>query len=368
MNVMIAANYSAPKSGNFIPSLIALGRLLVCQGWSVVYVMPDHRDWEKWIREEGFEIVITGRQALESENQFETLKTLLDKYRIDILHLHFGIFHHAVLRNRRAIKDVKIIIHDHMGYSVQSDIRKQRLKLAFHSLEYAIKDISLIAVQKKKLENYIFLRNKWYIANGLSMERYIEHSMTREECRETFDIKPSDKVCLLLGWDMKLKGLDVALKAIKKCREKDTDIVLGVIGIGHGSPTDSAKKFIEREAPDIEPSEPWIKYLDSYEDIFAVYRAVDVYLMASRKEGFPYSLLESISQDTPTVISDIQENQFARKYSNAFYYPVEDVDACAEAIIEALQKGRVKTNSSEFLKKYRIDMWCKKVLKVYEMV
>ena len=368
MNVMIAADYSPPKSGNFIPSVIALGRAIVRRGWSVVYVLPENRDWTNWLREEGFEVVVTGKNALNSKNQINVLNSLVDKYKIDLLHLHFGMFHHAVTHNRKAIKKVKVIIHDHMGLTVQPSKWKQEILLMAHSLDYALKNINLICVQKKKTKSYIFLRNKWYVPNGLSMERYIKYSMTREECRETFGVKPTDKVCLLLGWDMKRKGLDIALKAIKKCRENNPDIVLALIGVGQGSPSEQLKEFMKLETPDIEPDEAWIKYLNSYEDIFAVYRAVDVYLMASRNEGLPYSLLEAISQDTPTVISNIQENGFAKEYNNGYYYPVEDVDACSEAISKALKTGRIKTNSSEFLKKYGVDQWCRKVLKVYDLV
>ena len=368
MNVMIAATYSAPKSGNFIPSVIALGRLITRNGGTAVYVVPEERDWADWIRNEGFNIVVTGKQALNPDNQIMLLKQLIENYKINLIHLHFGMFCHAATHHTKELKDVKIIIHDHMGFSPHSNMLKQRLTLIAHSLDYALKGISLIAVQKKKTESYMFLRRKWYIPNGLSMERNIDYSMTREECRETLGVKPSDKVCLLLGWDMKRKGFDIALKAIRKCRKNDSNIVLGLIGVGQGTPTDHTREFMARETPDIDPEEPWIKYFNNYEDIFAVYRAIDVYLMASRNEGLPYSVLEAISQNTPIVISDIQENRFAKSYSNSYYYPVEDDDACAEAIMKAMKTGFIETNSAEFLKKYGVDEWCHKILKVYDIV
>ena len=368
MNVMIAATYSAPKSGNFIPSVIALGRLITRNGGTAVYVVPEERDWADWIRKEGFDIVITGKQTMKSDNQIELLKQLIEKYQIDIIHLHFGMFHHVATHHTKELKDVKIIIHDHMGFSPHSNMLKQRLLLIVHSLEYVLKGISLIAVQKKKAESYLLLRKKWYIPNGLSLERNIDYSMTREECRETLGVKPSDKVCLLLGWDMKRKGFDIALKAIKKCRKMDSDIVLGLIGLGQGAPDNNTREFMARETPDIDPDEPWIKYFNNYEDIFAVYRAVEVYLMASRNEGLPYSVLEAISQDTPIVVSDIHENRFAKSYSNSYYYPVEEIDACAEAIMKAMKTGFIETNSAEFLKKYGVDEWCQRILEVYDIV
>lgn len=40
MNIMIAAGYAAPKSGNFIASILALGRRLRESGDRVVFVFP----------------------------------------------------------------------------------------------------------------------------------------------------------------------------------------------------------------------------------------------------------------------------------------------------------------------------------------
>ena len=165
---------------------------------------------------------------------------------------------------------------------------------------------------------------------------------------------------------MKRKGLDIALKAVQKCRQTVPDICFGLIGVGT-SPSELCKKFIKEETG-ISPEEQWIHYFDSYEDIFAVYRAVDVYLMASRHEGHPYALLEAISQDTPVVVSDIPSTKWASQYHNSFFYPTEDVDACAKAIMEALASGRRKTNAAEIVERYGIDQWCDKIIDIYHSI
>ncbi len=191
--------------------------------------------------------------------------------------------------------------------------------------------------------------------------------MTRTECRESLRVKDTDKVCLLLGWDLKRKGLDIVMKAVNKCRESDPNIILGVIGAGRGKPADYAETFIRRET-EFSPNEPWIRYFNDYEDMFAVHRAIDVYISASRKEAFSYGLLGSISQDTPIVVSDVPGTKWSAEYSNSYFYPVEDYKACAEAIMKALKTGRVKTNSAEMIEEYGIDQWCDKVLEVYSTV
>ncbi|MDM8247281.1 glycosyltransferase family 4 protein [Lacrimispora saccharolytica] len=368
MNVMIAADYAAPKSGNFVASMIALGKKLKINGDYVLFVFPTEKEWISWFRKEGLTVRIVNRACdrEREQHQLEALIELVSEYQIDLIHSHFGMFHHELVYNRCTFKNVKIILHDHMDFSLKPHIAIQYIRTAIYSFIYSLKDINVISVMEEKNKAYIFLKNKCFLPNGLSLERHIEYSMTREECRNKLGLGRQDKCVFMLGWDLKRKGLDIALKAVQKCRENDSNICFGIIGVGT-VPTNNVKKFIERETG-IDSAEPWIHFFDSYEDMFAVHRAVDVYLSASRKEAFSYGLLESISQNTPVVVSDISGTRWAEMYNNCFFYPVEDMDACADAILKALSSGRKDTNSSEIVARYGIDQWCDKVIEIYSTV
>lgn len=369
MNVMIAANYVAPKSGNFIASILALGRRLRESGDQVVFVFPEEREWICWLREEKFAVEvlskISNKGAMKAD-QLQVLLKLIDKYQINLIHSHFGLFHHTLIFHRNKLANIKIIIHDHMGFGLSPNMLIQYFNLAAYSLLYQMENINVIAVMEKKKNAYLLLRNKWFVPNGLSLERYIHQSMNQKECRKELGLKQSDKCVFLLGWDLKRKGLDIALKAVQKCRETDENICFGMIGVG-AEPTNYVKEFIQRETG-IDPSEPWIHFFDSWEDMFAVYRAIDVYLMASRHEGFPYALLEAISQSAPVVVSDISSTKWASSYDNSYFYPTENVDACANAILKAVSNGRKENNSAEIVTRYGINQWCDKVLEIYHTV
>lgn len=327
------------------------------------------REWIRWFREEKFNVEIlnkSSKEGVSEDNQLHMLLKLIKKYQINLIHSHFGLFHHVLVFHRKKLGNLKIIIHDHMDFELFPNMIIQYFNLAVYSFLYQMKNINVIAVMEKKKNAYIFMKNKRFVPNGLSMERYIDRSMNREECRKELELKNSDKCVLLLGWDLKRKGLDIALKAIQKCRETGDNICLGIIGVGP-NPTDAVREFITRETG-IDPNESWIRFFDSYEDMFAVHRAVDVYLSASRKEAFSYGLLESISQDTPVVVSNISGTRWAEMYSNCFFYSVEDVNACADAIVKALSSGRKETNSAEIVARYGIAQWCDKVIKIYRTI
>lgn len=367
MRVMLAADYSAPQSGNFISSLIALGRAIKARGDEIVFVFPYDRSWVKWMIDLGFQVVITGEEGLKADLQTDTLVQLSEEYRIDLLHLHFGMFHYAIAHNRSAFKNVKIIIHDHMDFNLGAGISKQFAMCAIKSLIYRKNKISIISVMERKTKSYIFLKDKWYVPNGLSFERNIDRSMSRLETRTLLKLSEKDRIVLLLGWDFKRKGFDIALKAVEKCRKIDPYICLGVIGAGQGRPSESAKLFIKNET-DIDPNEPWIHYFNNYEDMFAIHRAVDAYISTSRFEAFSYGLLEAISQNTPVVVSNIPGTRWAKEYNNSYFYPTEDVESCACSIIEALRCGRKQTNSEKVIQQYSIEIWCNSILEIYKTV
>ncbi len=366
MNILIAADYSAPQSGNFIASLVALSRMIRERGNMVIFVFPKWKNWVLWIENEGFQVVCLDIEYNESKSELQVLQSLIQKYEIDLIHCHFGLFHHSIVFNRKELGRVKVVLHDHMDFSVEPNIVRQYFSSVLRSVLYRIKGISVVSVMKRKNSSYWFLKKKWYVPNGLTLERNVEKSISREECRKQLAIKPDEKVVLLLGWDLKRKGLDIALQAIKKCRETNATICLGIIGIG-SEPGELTKQFIESETG-IDYQEKWIKYFESQEDMFAVHRAIDAYISASRREAFSYGLLEAISQNTPVIVSDIAGTKWASEYTNSFFYPTESVDECSKAILKALECGRCKSNSQEIVDKYGIDRWINEIIKIYDAI
>lgn len=77
MNVLITANYAAPKSGNFIASLIALGRRLRKDGNSVYFVFPKQTDWVNWFEREGFTTEIYDFESRPIDEQFAKVTELV---------------------------------------------------------------------------------------------------------------------------------------------------------------------------------------------------------------------------------------------------------------------------------------------------
>ena len=97
MNILIAADYATPASGNFIASVFELGKALEKDNHKLFFIFPESPNtlsdssWVHWLENEGFKVYLTNHKNDEAALTF--LQEIIDKNNIDILHLHFGMFH-----------------------------------------------------------------------------------------------------------------------------------------------------------------------------------------------------------------------------------------------------------------------------------
>lgn len=371
MNVLISADYGARTSGNFIASLIEMGKHLRNNGDNVVYVFPSPFDdsdypWLSWFDRLGFETILINYFDASPRDIATQLADIVSKYNIDLIHTHFSMFRNILIKKRSAFKGVGIIFHDHMDFNVYQKDIIQKVKFAILSFVYRLLNINVITVMGFKKDTYLFLKNRcWHIPNGVSFERNVEVSETRESCRKRLGIKDNEVFCLVLGWDTTRKGIDIAMKSVVKYQQdKNRPFILGVVGFS-ADPSEEQIHTLS-DLSGVDASDLHIKYLDNCEDMFAYHKASDVYLSSSRKEAFSYGLLEAISREKPIVISDISGTSWAQEYTNCFVYPVEDAEACAKALYRAYTESESKTNSEDLLEKYDIHKWCEKVYAIYQ--
>ena len=372
MNVLILADYRTPKSGNFAASILELGNAMREQGNIVVYMFPKKNNgtysWIKWIENEKFNVILFDETQSEEEKLCQ-IKAIVQKFRIDIIHSHFGYLHRLLLiRHKQINKQVKLVFHDHMDFSEVINIRKQKISLMKRAFLYRIFDAYVISVMEKKDHAYWLAgkRRHWYIPNGLSLRRAEQDMRTSEELRLEIGVNLGEKLALFLGWNMHGKGLDIAVKGIKKYRQKYPNLKLGVIGVGHGEPYKSTVVFLKEAG--CNPYEDWILYLNNYEDIFALNKAVDIYISASRAEAFSYGVLEAISQNKPVVVSDIEGTSWSWEYNKCVPFKNEDADDCAAALEQALIMGDRDSNYQQIIDKYSNTVWCEKLINIYQEI
>ena len=370
-NILIMADYQAPMSGNFLASQLELGIRVRQLGYNVVYVFPDNHKggytWEKWLKDNGFNVYLIDCTKNDDEKLLQ-IKNITSSHGIGIIHSQFGFLTQLLRKRHNEIGNVKVIFHDRMDFSETQSQIKQHVKTMAKALMYRLNGVYNISVMKKK-DNYYWpmgVDNHWYVPNGLSLIRAEVDELGREDRRKEIGIKEGEKLFLFLGWDLNRKGLDIAVKGIERCRQKNFPVKLGVIGAGIGKPNERAVDFLTSKG--IDPNTEAIIYMHNYEDVFALNRAADGYLSSSRSEAFSNGILEAISQKSPVVVSNITGTSWAWEYDNCHVYDVENPDDCAVAIEKALAKGRQSDNYQDILAKYSINVWCMRIIDIYKKV
>ena len=367
-SILLAAEYRTPRSGNFIASLLDLAETLRESERNTVFLFPARKEgypWADWLRAKGFSVFFLADEKT-AEEKLAFVKNLVERYSVGVIHLHFGYLENLLLPVHNSL-GTELVIHDHFDFVTTRGQLRQRLSTMRKALQYRKYNAYCVSVMEKKDRWYWLLghKNHSFITNGLSLRRAEQDSLSVEERRKEIGLREGEKLVLFLGWDMIRKGLDIAIKAVELFRKSDPSLKIGVIGVGSdGKPSERAERFLRERG--IDPFSDAILYMHSYEDIFALNRAVDCFISSSRAEAFSYGILEAISQNTPVVVSDIKGTSWCWDYTNCHVYAVEDPADCAKALKKALEQGRAVSNSRSFTERYSNRIWSSRIIEVYD--
>lgn len=369
MNILIGASYQSPYAGNFIASLLELATREREKGNNTVFLFPlrkeGDRPWVNWLRSFGYRVEMLD-VTLSEEQQLARLKEFTDAYKISLFYFHFGFLHKIILRNRKTFKDIKVIFHDHMGFSAEASPRKQIIRSVLRSGYYKINQIGVVFILKEKYKAYRLLgKDRWLVPNGISFHRLSRSDLPRSAVRQALSIPQDAQLFLILAWDMKMKGADIAIRAAVEARKKAPQIELAIV-IQNNRPAENDLFFLHKATGlDVE-KEKWIHFIPSTEDVFSYYLMADGFISASRTESFSYGVLEAISQNRPVIMSSIPGTKWAESYTRTAVYPVEDPFSCAEAMLQLNRLSSTSTNSDTIINKYSIDKWCTAIMSILD--
>ena len=76
--------------------------------------------------------------------------------------------------------------------------------------------------------------------------------------------------------------------------------------------------------------------------------------------------MESISQNVPVVISDIEGTSWARRYNKCIQFHLEDFEECSKAILKLIPCRFSESNYKSIVEEYSIDKWCTRIFEIYK--
>jgi glycosyltransferase involved in cell wall biosynthesis len=297
--VIHLADFSAPYSGNFIASLLALGTLLKKTGLRQVLIFPDRARNRPWLTE------------LHKNN-----------VPLHLLSMNTSIFKRAREIARIASKEKAVILHTH-----------------FTSFDVSVWLAGIFMSLKKKKPCAV-----WHMHSNFPIKQ---------------DIKRKLKDMLKL----RFMGRSVAAIAVSEELKQSyatrgfagkTHVVLNAIDVLKATRASKSKVELRRELK------------------IPFYNAADIFISASRWEGWPYSVGEAMANGLPVISSNIPSLHWAHPAQGLIFFKSCDTEALGSAIKKVIswspQKVHTLTLSNRELinTKFFVKTWANNIYNIYE--
>ncbi|MGH8984003.1 MAG: glycosyltransferase family 4 protein [Acidimicrobiia bacterium] len=236
------------------------------------------------------------------------LRAVFNELRPDIVHTHNpkpGIYGRLAARSTRVPGIVNTV---HGLYALPSDAWHKR------TLVYGLERVAAACSHAELVQNPEDLdvlarvgvpRGKLtLLGNGVDLSRF-DRALADEtrvaELRCELGAGPDDVVCGVVGRLVWEKGYREVFDAAATLRAHEPRVVVVVVG-----PGDPDKDDAVTEADIEEARAGGVRFLGFRDDVHDLYAAMDVYVLASHREGLPRSAMEATAMGVPVVATDVR--------------------------------------------------------------
>lgn len=179
------------------------------------------------------------------------------------------------------------------------------------------------------------------LGNGIDLDRFrVPSPASRAEARVRFGFRPDEVVVGAVGRLVWEKGLREILELARLLRSSHPQVVVVVAG-----PLDPDKgDGLSADALSLATAETGIRFVGEVRDIEQFYAALDCYVLASYREGFPRSAMEAAACGLPLVVTDIRGcRQVVDQGRNGLLVAVRDPAALADAVARLVDDAELRT-------------------------
>jgi glycosyltransferase involved in cell wall biosynthesis len=173
------------------------------------------------------------------------------------------------------------------------------------------------------------------LGNGIDLERFDPRQLSAARVgalRAEIGAGPGDVVCGAVGRLVWEKGYAELFAAAAALRARFPELRVIVIG-----PDDPAKADAVPTADLDRARASGVTFLGLRRDVVDLYGAMDIYVLASHREGFPRSAMEAAAMGLPVVATDIRGcRQVVDQGVNGLLVPPRDPPALSGALAELI--------------------------------
>lgn len=169
------------------------------------------------------------------------------------------------------------------------------------------------------------------LGNGIDLGRFDPDNVApdvRAKVRTEIGVGPSDVLVGAVGRLVREKGYLELFEAVRRARIEHPTLRLVVIGPRDPDKADGISVAeIERAERD------GVVFLGHRDDVDQLYTAMDLYVLASHREGFPRSAMEAAAMGLPILATDIRGcRQVVDHGVTGLLAPLGDVDRLADGL------------------------------------
>jgi glycosyltransferase involved in cell wall biosynthesis/ribosomal protein S18 acetylase RimI-like enzyme len=184
-------------------------------------------------------------------------------------------------------------------------------------------------------------RKLHHLGNGIDLARFDPDDVDPElaaELRHKLGVGPDDVVCGVVGRLVREKGYAEVFAAAAALRAGVPDLRFVVVG-----PTDPAKADALTEEEIDAARAAGVLFLGFRDDVHDLYAAMDLYVLASYREGFPRSAMEAAAMGLPVVATDIRGcREVVEHETTGVLVPPRDAGALATAVERLATDGALR--------------------------
>ncbi len=337
-------DYAAPYKGNFINSIESLETISNVQN---IYLFPNRAkfnnaiEWINSLNENGNVAYIQEKNILKN---IILLKRILKMHRVTHIFRHFydikiDAILKVIMHKKPVIRFCHGIYADENATGIMHKVRSFLWKKDF-----------FIGVSQAATDSHRKSFKKLNIHT-------VDNAIFFDRLNIKNDFQKQNKVSLMcMGYNIKTKGVDIALEMAKKLNEK-YDFVLNIVVASN------KEKMLEYLKSFFEVIPDWINVLPPVENIATYFKTNDIFLSPSRSEAFGYAVVEA-AYCKNSIVASKTGGQGQLKIDGVYWFESENVDDFYKKTEKALQelnspeKKLQKENAAKAIQNtYSLEQW-----------
>ena len=206
------------------------------------------------------------------------------------------------------------------------------------------------------------------IAIGNAVDSHRFQPMDRAEARQRLDLNNTDPVIVSVGWLIERKGFHRVIEVLPHLIERHPGLRYLIVGGATGADTMEAQ--LRQQVEDL-GLQDHVRFLGAMkpDDLKWPLSAADLFVLATRREGWANVFLEAMACGLPVVTTDVDGNpEVVCKPELGRIVPFGDAPALQTAIDEALNTPSDKTAIRAYAEENSWDHRIATLRKVFESI